>query len=131
MKALYLAAALALLGAACNKPSEDDCKAAVARIRKLQGNERDDPAIERAAIRSCRGSASKKSVRCILEANTMEDLKKCEGGLYEKMYGDEPVKTDNPAKTEPPKTPPAGTPPPPPAGTPPTSPTGSPPASTP
>jgi hypothetical protein len=89
--ALVLACAFGLWG--CDKPSEDDCKAAVARIQKLHGNERDDPALERAAIRSCRGSASKESVSCIIRAENVEALQACEGGLYEKMYGDEPVKT--------------------------------------
>jgi hypothetical protein len=99
MKALMLlVAALGLFGAACDKPSEDDCKAAVSRIRKLHGNENDDPGIERAAIRSCRGSASKDSVKCIINAKDIEGLKSCEGGLYEKMYGAEPVKPAEPPK---------------------------------
>ena len=69
---ILLVAALGLYGAACDKPSEDDCKAAVARIRMLHGNENDDPSIERAAIRSCRGSASKDSVKCIINAKDVE-----------------------------------------------------------
>jgi hypothetical protein len=91
--ASWLVGSLLLLGgAACDKPSEDDCKEAVGRIRKLHGNERDDPAVERAAIRSCRGSASKESVNCIKKAETVDQLKECEGGLYEKLFP-EPVKT--------------------------------------
>jgi len=90
---MLVVAALSLLGAACDKPSEDDCQAAVARIRKLHGNENDDVSIEKAAVRSCQGSASKDSVKCIINAQDIKALQACEGGLYEKMYGDEPIET--------------------------------------
>jgi len=106
---LLVAAVMALGGAACNKPSEGDCKKAVARIRKLHGTEREDPSVERAAIRSCRGSGSKEAIKCIGNAEDLEALRACEGDLYEKMYGDEPIETA-PAKPAPAPTAPAPAP---------------------
>lgn len=115
---LLVTAALALVGAGCDKPSEDDCKKAVAHIRKLHGTDREDPSVERAAIRSCRGNASKETVKCINNAQDVAALRACEGDLYEKMFGDEPVETDKPAAPAPaPAAPPSPTAPAPPAGT--------------
>jgi len=101
---VLLVALLALAGAAgCNKPSESDCKKAVEHIRKLHGTEHEDPSIERAAVRSCRGNASKDAVKCILAAQDEAGLQACEGGLYEQMFP-EPVKVpEHPATPTPEK----------------------------
>lgn len=75
-------------GTGCNRPSEEDCKKAVTNIRKLTNTERDDFGVKpEAAIRSCRGNADKKSVKCAMNAKTLEDLEKCEGGIAESMMG--------------------------------------------
>ena len=76
-----------LLGspAACNRPSEGDCKKAIANIRLLAGTENDDFGDPEAAIRSCRGNASKDSVNCVVNARAPADLEKCEGGLFDEI----------------------------------------------
>ena len=82
-------AALAALTLGCNKPSEADCKKAVSNIRFLTGTTRDDFGVKpEAAIRSCRGNASKASVKCAIKATTLEELEQCEGGMAESLRGD-------------------------------------------
>lgn len=74
----------ALAGAACDsKPSEDDCRRAINRIRQLTGtaNIQGNEDVE-SAVRSCRGNASKESVKCAVEASSLEQLERC--GLVSK-----------------------------------------------
>ena len=101
----------------CSRPSEGDCRKAIDNIRQLAGTQSDDFGSPEAAIRSCRGSASKASVKCAIAAKTKADLEKCEGGVFDEMFEDavettpkppEPAKTE-PTKTEPTKTEPAKT----------------------
>jgi outer membrane biosynthesis protein TonB len=76
-----LFACAAVLATACEKPKEEDCKRAVANIRNLYGTANFSQGVPpQAAVRSCRGSASKESVRCIIAAKTMEELGACTGG---------------------------------------------------
>lgn len=66
--------------AACAKDKAEDCKKAVANIREVYQTAGMDFGVSpEAAVRSCRGSASADSVRCMIEAKSMEDLRKCEG----------------------------------------------------
>jgi hypothetical protein len=70
--------AFLLLLVGCNKPSESDCRKAIENIRRLTETDKiqgtDD--IE-AAVRSCRGNASKESVKCAIEASSREQLVRC------------------------------------------------------
>ncbi len=71
-----LGALLAL--AACNKPSEDDCRKAVERIRELTGTNKIEQTDDiEVAVRSCRGNATKESVQCAIEAGSLEKLAAC------------------------------------------------------
>lgn len=67
-----------LLCVACNKPAEGDCRKAIEKIRQLTGtaNIQGGADIE-AAVRSCRGNASKESVKCAMEASSLEQLERC------------------------------------------------------
>lgn len=69
---------LVLFAAACNKPEESDCRKAIEKIRQLTGtaNLQGGANIE-AAVRSCRGNASKDSVKCAMEASSLEQLERC------------------------------------------------------
>jgi hypothetical protein len=76
-----LVACATVFSTACEKPKEEDCKRAVANIRNLYGTANFSQGVPpQAAVRSCRGSASKESVRCIIAARTLEDLGACTGG---------------------------------------------------
>jgi hypothetical protein len=74
-----------VLGAAAgctSKPSEEACEKAVNNIRKLTGQSHTDiGADRRAAIRSCRAQSDKKTVECMAEARTAEELFGCGGEL--------------------------------------------------
>lgn len=70
--------------AACGKPKAEDCEKAVANIRSIYGTAGIDFGVSpEAAVRSCRGSANRASVQCMIAAKTMEDLRACEGFLGE------------------------------------------------
>jgi hypothetical protein len=73
-----LAALALVLAAACNKPSEDDCRAAAQNIQRLANTDKiiGGNAIE-PWVRRCRGVSTKESVRCIIAAQTAEQLKAC------------------------------------------------------
>ena len=90
----------------CSRPSEGDCRKAIDNIRQLAGTQSDDFGSPEAAIRSCRGSASKASVKCAIAAKTKADLEKCEGGVFDEMFKDaveskQPSAPSTPAPTEP------------------------------
>ena len=60
---------LGLSFTACNKPSEDDCRKAIQRIRELTGTSKIDQSADvETAVRSCRGNATKSSVQCAMTA---------------------------------------------------------------
>lgn len=74
-------AGLAVAMAACAKPKADDCEKAVANIRNLYGTATLTQGVTpQAAVRSCRGSATRASVQCIIAAKSVEDLEACTGG---------------------------------------------------
>jgi outer membrane biosynthesis protein TonB len=78
---LLASVALALGAAACAKPKDDDCKNAIANIRHLYGTANSAQGMSpQAAVRSCRGSASRESVDCIIKAKTIQELESCAGG---------------------------------------------------
>jgi hypothetical protein len=75
-----LLACAAVFATACEKPKEDDCKRAVDNIRKLYGTDSFAQGVPpQAAVRSCRGSATTESVRCIATAKSLEELNACTG----------------------------------------------------
>lgn len=66
---------LLVLGA-CNKPSEESCRQAVANMRRILGTEAlasDDGS----DIRRCKGGSKKESVECAIKATTRAELEKC------------------------------------------------------
>jgi hypothetical protein len=72
-------AALSLAG--CAKPKDEDCKNAIANIRHLYGTAGYGQGTPpQAAVRSCRGSASREAVDCIIKAKTIQELESCAGG---------------------------------------------------
>jgi hypothetical protein len=78
------------LAVGCDKPTEEQCRKAVVNIRKLTGTSQSDfGADPQAAIRSCRGNASKQSVICMMEAKTVAELKNCEGDKGAKFFEEE------------------------------------------
>jgi hypothetical protein len=77
---LLLALLLAPALGGCSKAKEEDCKQAVANIRRLYGTHAFSQEVTpQAMIRSCRGSASPEAVKCFIAAQSKEDLSKCEG----------------------------------------------------
>jgi hypothetical protein len=63
----------------CNKPSEDNCRKALANIRHLLGTEhlsQADQTIE-GEVRRCRGGSRRASVDCAIKATNLEQLRAC------------------------------------------------------
>lgn len=82
--AALLGLVLMTAGAGCRaKPSESECRKAIANIRELTGtaNIQGTDDIE-SAVRSCRGNATPESVRCAIEAGSLDQLERC--GLLSK-----------------------------------------------
>jgi hypothetical protein len=70
-------AVLASLGA-CNKPTPEECRAAILNMEKLLGTEAAARNVDNEGeIRRCRGGSSKEAVTCASKAATLEDLKAC------------------------------------------------------
>jgi hypothetical protein len=92
IRALLMTAAVAcasLACAACDRPSEKKCQEAVDNIQKI--TKTDEHAIgpdPRAAVRSCQANASKDAVECMIAAQTLEELVKCEGDFAKEMAKD-------------------------------------------
>lgn len=87
LAALLCAALGPMLG--CDKPREAECKKAVANIQRVYGTAGVSfGASPQAMIRSCRGSASAESVKCFTEANSLEELQRCEGNAFDTMFGE-------------------------------------------
>lgn len=90
-----IAIALALVfGASCDscskKPSEAECRAAIENVRNILGLQESTAAVEiDKAIRSCRGSSSKETARCLTRAKTEADLAACEGEAGEEYLQQE------------------------------------------
>lgn len=75
--ALLLAIATAALG--CNKPTEDDCKAALTNMRRLMGTDSSlDQSSQAGDVRRCKGGSTKTAVACAAKAQTLDDLRACE-----------------------------------------------------
>jgi hypothetical protein len=66
----------ALSSAACDKPTEADCKAAIENLNKLH-DVTSEPKKDAPAIRKCQASSSKTSVTCMKDATTVEQANAC------------------------------------------------------
>lgn len=67
------------LGAGCNKPSEENCRKALANIRHLLGTEhlsQAETSVE-GEVRRCRGGSKRTSVDCAIKATTLDELRAC------------------------------------------------------
>ncbi len=75
---LGLIAAL-VLGTACSKPAEEDCRKALSNMQSLMGTEfvakNQDMQGE---VRRCRGGSSKQAVECAIAAKSLDDLRACD-----------------------------------------------------
>jgi len=70
---------VALSLGACNKPSEDSCRKALANMRALLGTDVADANVDLAGdVRRCKGGSSKKAVECAIKATTLDELRACE-----------------------------------------------------
>ena len=77
---LVAVVAVAVVGlGGCSKPSEADCRKALANMQRLMGtdNLRDDGRIE-GDVRRCKGGSKKKAVACAIKATTLDELRACE-----------------------------------------------------
>ena len=78
----YLFIATLVLGgsvlAGCNKPSEEECRAAITKMEKLLGTAASARVVDNEGeVRRCRGGSSKEAVTCAAKASTVEELKAC------------------------------------------------------
>lgn len=76
MKRFAVVLGLLLLAGACNKPSEESCRKALANVRTLLGTESSESDAE-GDVRRCKGGSSKKNVDCAINATSLEQLKGC------------------------------------------------------
>ena len=75
--ALLLAIATAALG--CNKPSEDECKAALTNMRQLMGTDSSlDQTSHAGDVRRCKGGSTKTAVACAAKAQSLDELRACD-----------------------------------------------------
>jgi len=78
--ASLLVAVVAVAGlGGCSKPSEHDCRKAIANMQRLMGtdNLREDGRIE-SEVRRCKGGSKKRAVECAIKAQTLDELRHCE-----------------------------------------------------
>ena len=67
-----------LLGTACNKPTEESCKAALSNIQHLLGTDSlTSSADQSPAIRRCRGASKRDAVQCAIDAKNLDQLQQC------------------------------------------------------
>ena len=76
MKRFAVVLGFVVLAGACNKPSEESCRKALANVRALLGTEGAQADVE-GDVRRCKGGSSKKNVECALNATSIEQLKAC------------------------------------------------------
>jgi hypothetical protein len=64
---------------ACNKPSPDDCRKALANMQRLLGTDQLLKAGDlEGEVRRCRGGSKRESVECAIKATTLEQLRACD-----------------------------------------------------
>lgn len=82
---LCVGAFLTLLGGTgCDKPTETECKQAIASMRRILGTDQltasDNMA---AAVRRCQGNSKRESVKCVIGAKNLDELRLC--GFYKDL----------------------------------------------
>jgi hypothetical protein len=76
MKRFAVVLVLVVLAGACDKPSEENCRKALANVRTLLGT--NNPTLDTEGdVRACKGGSSKKTVECAMNATSREQLKAC------------------------------------------------------
>jgi hypothetical protein len=74
---LFVLAVVAGAGS-CNKPTLEDCRAAISNMQKLLGT---DAAAKNAdnegEVRRCKGGSKREAVACAIKATTVDELKAC------------------------------------------------------
>lgn len=65
--------------AACDKPTDADCRKAIANMQHLLGTENlnTDKGVE-GDVRACREGSKKPAVACAIKAQTLDELKGCD-----------------------------------------------------
>jgi hypothetical protein len=78
MRTTTLALLVLIITAGCNKPTEPECRNAIANMRRLLETDKviNSSDVE-SAVRRCRGSSTKKSVKCATDAKSLEELDAC------------------------------------------------------
>jgi hypothetical protein len=63
----------------CDKPSEEDCRKAIANMQALFGTDKLLASEDiMGAVRRCKGSSKKQSVQCAIDAKSLEALEQCD-----------------------------------------------------
>jgi hypothetical protein len=79
IRRLTLLCSLALLVAACDKPTQVDCDKALRNIQKLLGTENViTPGQLQSEVRRCTAASTRTSVACAIAAHSLDDLNKCD-----------------------------------------------------
>jgi hypothetical protein len=76
----FLLVVVAIAGAgACNKPTTDDCRKAIANMQLQLGTEAvgKNSDIE-GDVRRCKGGSSREAVACAIKASSLAELKACD-----------------------------------------------------
>ena len=91
---LLAAAWLSTAAMGCDKPTPAECKKAINNIRVVLGTSQQSEfgSASAAWVRSCRGSAKRKAVKCAIESATVDALKGC--GLISAKEIDELIELD-------------------------------------
>ncbi len=91
---------LALCGVlACNKPSQDDCRKALANMQRLLGTDNLKNTDFEGEVRRCQGGSSKAAVTCAMAATSLDGLRACD---LVKIPDKAPVTPTTPTPTAPP-----------------------------
>jgi len=107
--ALAASLLLGLLGAACSKPSADDCRKALANMQHLLGTENlSKTADYEGEVRRCKGGSSKEAVQCAIKAQSLDELKKCDFYKTDKSSESSDKKPDDQKPDDKPADKPAG-----------------------
>ncbi|HEY5936567.1 MAG TPA: hypothetical protein VIU61_18085 [Kofleriaceae bacterium] len=65
----------------CEKPSEENCRKALANVRTLYKTDTADQQMDNAGdVRRCVGGSSKKAVDCAMNAKSLTELEACNFG---------------------------------------------------
>jgi hypothetical protein len=82
-RSLLLLLALGLFG--CEKPSEENCRKAIANVRALYNTDTADQAMDTDGdVRRCVGGSSRKAVECAVAAKSLTELEACNFGKKKK-----------------------------------------------